>query len=40
MDTDESDDASDNQSAVPPSLGSVDVTKLNALTEKKNEMTK
>ena len=40
IDEGESEDDSENQSAVTPSLGSVDITKLNALTEKKNEMTK
>ena len=35
-----SDDMSDNQSAIAPSLGSIDMTKLNALNEKRNEMTK
>ena len=31
---DNSDDSSENESAIPPSLGSVDITKLNALRER------
>ena len=40
IEEEESEDDSESQSMAPPSLGSVDITKLNALTEKKNEMTK
>jgi len=40
LDADSNDNSSDNESAASPSLGSIDVTKLNVLNEKKNELTK
>ena len=40
LEEDDDDSSDGNQSAAAPSLGSIDITKLNPLTEKKNEMTR